>query len=87
MAGQAATTRCVELFGVLERVPVADRSGGRAWRHVIGSGRLGAESSRTRRAAREGVRVWARLWRGVERGRRDREFAWNTLLACLVDRA
>ena len=54
---------------------------------MIGSGRLGAESSRTRRATREGVRVWPRLWRGVERGRRDREFAWNTLLACLVDRA
>ena len=75
MAGQAAATRGIAAFSARPRDVAAaeDRAEGRAWRHVIGSGRLGAESSRTWRATREGVRVWPRLWRGVERGHSNHE--------------
>ena len=33
---------------------------------------------RTQRATREGVRVWVRLWRGVERGHSNREQTHET---------
>ena len=72
-AGQAATSRGVELLGRARDVPAADRARGRVWRHVVGSGRLGAETSRTLHAAHEHVRLWARLWRGVERGHSNRK--------------
>ena len=61
------------LCGRARVVPAADRAEGRVWRHDIGSGRLGAETLRTLHAAHEHVRLWARFWRGVERGHSNRK--------------
>ena len=36
--GELRRLAATQLLGVCETVPAADRSGGRAWRHVIGSG-------------------------------------------------
>ena len=67
VAGQAATTCGVELCGHARCNAAADHARGRAWRHVVGLGWLGAGSMRTRRAAHVCALVWARLWRCVAR--------------------
>ena len=82
MAGRAAATRGVELCGHARCFAAADRARGRAWWHVVGLGWLGAGSMRTQRAAHEHVRIWARLWRGVERGHSNRKTHGTRRLAC-----